>query len=1000
MLPNGFVQFIKLLYMQGQFRCLMAIIFSVLLVSAHAQTLPGPEEVKWVDSVFKTLTRDQKIGQLMMVRMSTIGSNQRAKFFDKEVEEAVLKYNIGGVCLFQGGPREQAMRINYLQSISKTPILFAIDAETGLGMRLDSVAALPRQMMLGAMQDPSIVYQYGHIVGEQCKRMGIQVNFAPVADINNNPANPVINDRSFGQDRSKVASYAIEYMKGLQDAGVMACAKHFPGHGDVSVDSHLDLPQINKSRKQLDSLELYPFRQMVKAGVSSVMVAHLQVPAIDNRPNRPTSLSAKAVNGILRHELGFTGLIFTDALEMKGVSKFYPAGEASAQALIAGNDMLCLPGDIPGSIARIKKAIASKKLSWKYIDAHVRRVLHAKYQYGLSQWKPVEIHHLTADLNDKLDALRRTVAEHAITLLKNDDPAIFPLASGKRVAYVGVGVEKDNAFARQLRQDYNANVFYFPYETPADKVQPLLDFLKDQYDVVLIGMHNYSRFPGKGDFGISPQARELIQKLQQQFKTITLGFGNPYAMAGLCDSRVLLACYQDDDITQQAAADLVYGRFLAKGKLPVSICPRFVYGSGIVPTRLLPEVSPAALGFDVHKLTQIDSIVEDAIRQRAIPGAVVLVAKDGKIAYERAYGFMTYDSIKPVYPETIYDLASVTKIMATTVSVMKLYDEGKIDLQKTLGDYLPWVRGTNKEHLKIWDIMLHQAGLKAWIPFYKETVDPADNNAPLPEYYSYEPDSLHSVRVAAHMYLRHDWVDTMYQRILTSEVGPIGQYVYSDNDFIFMGKIVEAVTGMPLNEYVKKTFYDPLQMSTTGFLPAKRFPLDNIAPTEEESGFRQQLIHGDVHDPGSAMFGGVAGHAGLFSDAYDLAVLGQLFLNGGTENGYHFFKPSTVQFFSAYHSDISRRGIGFDKPDPDNANREEPYPAPSASPQTFGHTGFTGTCVWFDPTQNLTYIFLSNRVNNNGDANRFLRMNVRGKVMETIYESLRLGKQEAMQATR
>lgn len=942
---------------------------------------------QWVDSVFKTLTKEQKIAQLMVLRLSSIGANRTVTFFDKEVEEAIRKYNIGSICLFQGGPVKQATLINYFQSFAQTPLLVCIDGENGLGMRMDSVQGLPRQMMMGAAQDPALIYQYGRVVGEQCKRIGIQVNYAPVVDINNNPNNPVINDRSFGEDKYRVAEYGIQYMKGMQDAGTMACAKHFPGHGDVDVDSHYDLPVINKTKEQLDSLELYPFREIFKAGVGSVMIAHLSIPAIDNTANKPTSISKKNVTDLLRKEMKYQGLTFTDALEMKGVAKYYPDGESSLEALIAGNDMLCLPGDIPGSIEKILKAIKKRKLSWKAIDAHVKKVLHAKYQYGLANWQPVETKNLTADLNSKVGEMRRLIAEKALTLLRNDDYAIYPLNKGKRVAYVGFGLTKDNVFAEQVRKDYDAQVFYFDYKLDSSKVGPMLELFRNRYDAVIIGMHNYARYPAN-NFGISNAAISLVKGLQQQHKTVTLAFGNPYLIKNFCDAKVLVACYEDDDITQTVAADMIAGRLVAKGKLPVTVCESFKYGDGIVAKRLLPMVPSGTLGFRQAKMNNaIDSIVQDAIRQQAIPGAVVLVAKDGKIVFERAYGHLTYDSTEPVYQETIYDLASVTKIMATTVSVMKLYDEGKLDLQKTLGDYLPWVKGSNKEGLKLWDIILHQAGLKSFIPFYRETVNVTDGNSPNWSFYTQKPDSTHGVRVADRMFMRSDWVDTIYSRILTSSLEPGNKYIYSDNDFIFLGKVVEAITGMPLEVYAKKTFYDKLDMTSTGFKPRERFPLYDIAPTEKEAGFRQQLIWGDVHDPGAAMFGGVAGHAGLFSDAYDLAVLCQVFLNGGVLNGQNFFSKATVDYFTAYHSDISRRGLGFDKPEKDNATRKEAYPTLSTSPLTYGHTGFTGTCFWIDPKYNLTYIFLSNRVNS-PDPNKFGRLSVRPKVHEAIYQAL------------
>ncbi len=961
--------------------------FFVSIVS-NAQWSSTLSADQWVDSVFNTLNKDDKITQLFIVRTSAplAPGSMSGIFYDREVELAIRKYRVGGICLFQGGPQQHAQRINKFQQFSKTPLLVTIDGEWGLGMRMDSVRSLPRPMMVGAVQDASIAYRYGKLIGEQCRRIGIQVNYGPVMDINNNPNNPVINDRSFGEDKYKVASLGIQYMKGMQDAGVMACAKHFPGHGDVDVDSHFDLPVINKSKAQLDSLELYPFKKAIDAGISSVMVAHLQVPIIDNTAFRPTSISYNAITKLLRNEMGFKGLTFTDALEMQALKKYYPDGEASAQAVIAGNDMLCLPGDIPGSIKKIKEAIKKNKLTWEDIDIHVKRVLYAKYQYGLANWSPVNMFQLTKELNSSIDGTTRLVAENALTLLRNDNPAYFPLVKGKRVAYIGVGISKDNAFARQLRMDYDAHVYYFDYKQSAAKASQLLQYLKEEYDVVVIGVHNYSRKPAN-NFGISVAAQNLVLQLQQQQQCLTFIFGNPYALKNYCQAKVLVACYEDDAITQTTAADILNGRLFAKGKLPVTVCESFQFGSGVVSKRILNAAPAIDLGFNQEKLLVIDSIVNDAIQKQAIPGAVVLVAKDGKIAFEKAYGYFTYDSNVVVYPETIYDLASVTKIMATTVAVMKLYEEGKLDLQKTIGDYLKWVKGTSKADIKLWDIILHQAGLKAWIPFYKETVDTLLGNIPLYSYYSYRQDSLHRVRVAENIYLRNDWVDTMYSRILQSEVGPPGNYIYSDNDFIFLGKIVEAISGTTLDKYVKKEFYDKLDMMSTGFNPRDHFQLNYIAPTEEELGFRQQLLQGDVHDPGAAMFGGVAGHAGLFSNAYDLSVLAEVLLNGGGLNGYRFFKQETIDYFTAYHND-SRRGLGFDKPERDNATRKDPYPAFSASPKTFGHTGFTGTCIWMDPAKHLTFIMLSNRVHNNGDASRFLRLNVRVKLLEAVYQAL------------
>ena len=948
----------------------------------------------WADSIYNTLSEQERIAQLMVVRLSTYDARTKTvTFFDKQVADLIKQYNIGGIVVFQGSPVRQANIINSLQSKARTPILICIDAEWGVGMRMiDSVLPLPHQMMMGACPDASIAYQYGNIVAEQCLRIGIQVNYAPVVDINNNPNNPVINDRSFGEDKYKVASFGIAYMKGMQDLGVMACAKHFPGHGDVAVDSHLDLPVINKSMAQLDSLELFPFRAIFKAGIGSVMIAHLYIPVIDHSPNRATSLSKNNVTGLMRNQLGYQGLTFTDALEMQGVKKFFPDGEASVQSLIAGNDMLCLPGDVPLAITKIREAIRDKKLTWADIEMHCKKVLMIKYEYGLSHLQPINTDNLTNDLNSKVNGMRRLIAENALTILRKTDQGFFPLEVAARpvhndVVYISVGTNEDNAFAKRVRKDYHGDVFYFNYKQDATSILSIVQLVKSRYKKVIIGIHNYNRTPAN-NFGISKAAVDLVTQLQEQTNAITLVFGNPYAIKNWCNAKNLVACYEDDPIIQNTAVDLLQGNIPARGKLPVTVCDELKYGTGIVyPETSLPRINADEAGLDPVKLNRIDSIANDGIEKGAYPGCVVMVAKNGKILYYKSFGYFTYDKKEAVQLESVYDLASVTKICATTISVMKLFDQGKIGLKKKLGDYLPWVRGTNKEDLLIENILLHQAGLVAYIPFYKETLD--SGGVPSPKYYSSKQTAAFNIRVAQDLFMRNDWQDTMYKRILESPLGPENKYVYSDNDFIFLGKVVEKVSGLPLEEYVKKEFYTPLGLTSTGFKPREHISLNNIVPTEKEKEFRLQLLLGDVHDPGAAMFGGVAGHAGLFSNAYDLAVIMQMLLNGGTFNGRDYLDKKTIQLFTTYHSEISRRGYGFDKPEKDNATRLEPYPCLSCSPFTFGHTGYTGTGVWADPEKNLVFIFLSNRVNPDGGENiRLLKMNIRGKIQEEVYNAI------------
>ena len=971
------------------------LLLLVIILFSKFSVAQNNAATNWVDSVFKTLSEDERIAQLMVVRLSSYDAKaKKAIFFDSLVSDLIKRYNIGGICVFQGSPVKQANIINALQAQAKTPILMCIDAEWGVGMRMiDSVLPLPKQMMLGAVSDASIAYQYGKIVAEQCKRVGLQVNYAPVVDVNNNPNNPVINERSFGEDKYKVALFGIQYMKGMQDNGVMACAKHFPGHGDVSVDSHYDLPVINKSMAQLDSLELYPFKEIFKAGIGSVMIAHLAIPAIDNTANKPTSISKNNVTELMRNQLGYQGLTFTDALEMQGVKKFYPDGAASVESLVAGNDMLCLPGDVPLAIAKIKEAIKSNKISWADIEMHCKKVLLAKYQYGLTTLQPINTNNLTNDLNSKVPAMRRLIAENALTVLRKTDDAFFPLPApakpaAKDVVYISIGNSSDNAFAKRMRNDYKADVFYFNYQQDAGRILSTVELIKKRYKKVIIGIHNYSRVPAN-NFGISKAAIDLVTQLQQQTNAATFVFGNPYAIKNWCAAKNIIACYEDDEIIQNTAIDLLQGKIVAKGKLPVTVCEEFKYGSGIVASGFfLPRTNPDEAGLDPVKLNAVDSIVTDAIEKGATPGGVVLVVKDGKISYHKAFGYYTYDNTEPVQLESIFDMASVTKICATTICVMKLYDEGKIDLNKTLGDYLPWVKGSNKENLLISNILLHQAGLVSYIPFYKETID--SSGKPISKYYAAKPSDSFGIRVAENLFMRTDWRDTLYKRILQSPLGATGKYIYSDNDFIFLGKVVEAVSGLSLDEYAKKEFYTPLGLTTTGFKPREHFTLNRIIPTEQEKIFRRQLLRGYVHDPGASMFGGVSGHAGLFSNAYDMAVIMQMLLNGGSFNGKKYLHRETVELFTAYHSAISRRGYGFDKPEKDNASRPEPYPCLSASPLTFGHTGYTGTCVWADPTSKLIFIFLSNRVNpEGGDINRkLLNMNVRPKIHEAIYKAM------------
>jgi beta-glucosidase-like glycosyl hydrolase/CubicO group peptidase (beta-lactamase class C family) len=955
-------------------KLLVAFLLLSTSFSSTAQYKSNLTEKQWVDSVFSSLSEDEKISQLMVIRAhSNLGPDHIAK-----VVKDIKQYNVGALCFFQGGPVRQANLTNYYQSLAKTPLMVTIDGEWGLGMRLDSVTKFPYQLTLGALTNESLIYEMGLAVGEQCKRIGVHVNYAPVIDINNNPNNPVIGYRSFGENKQKVADFGVAYTKGMQDAGIMACAKHFPGHGDVDVDSHYDLPVINKSIAELDSMELMPFRALFKAGVGSVMIAHLYIPAIDNTANRATSISKNNVTALLKDRMGYDGLTFTDALEMKGVAKYFPDGTIAVEALIAGNDMLCLPASVPETIEAVRKAISEKRLSWKDIDEKLKKVLHSKYQLGLNSVKPIDTNNLLNELNAKTNSIRYEVAVNTMTLLKWSDN-ILGVREGK-TAYVGIGANESNEFADRIRNDHKADVFLFSYKDNAAQARKIADQLSTgKYDRVIIGIHDFSLRP-TNNYGISAAAVDLWKQLNTD-NSATFVFGNVLASSNFCDAKNLVACYQDDDITRHVAADLLLRKVIAKGTLPVSVC-QYKFGDGLVYGGVKPGKPLKNTAFSA-----IDSIANDAIAQKAFPGCVVMAVHDGSIVYHKAFGNYDYESNHPVQLESIFDLASVTKISATTVSIMKLYEEGKLDLKKRLGHYLPMVRGTDKASLQIDDILLHQAGLVPFIAFYRETIDSA-TGIPNPAVYSNKLKPGFTTRVAENLYLRNDWNDTLFNRILKSPLGPSNKYVYSDNDFIFLGKIVEELSGLPLDEYVQKTFYSKMSMNSTGYKPRTRFAVNSIIPTETEKHFRMQTMQGDVHDEGASLFGGVAGHAGLFSNAYDLAMLYQMLLNGGEFNGERYLKPETIKYFTAYHSKVSRRGLGFDKPEKDNSTRKEPYPSEKVSPLAYGHTGYTGTCVWVDPKYDLVYIFLSNRVYPTRNNPRLSNLMIRGKIQDAIIKAL------------
>lgn len=967
--------------------CILLLISALLLSFIPIKNVQEPpfynSNTHWADSVFKTLTPDERIAQLFMVA----AYSNKDKAHLNEIKKLVNEYKIGGLIFFQGGPVRQAVLSNCYQSCSKVPLLIAMDAEWGLAMRLDSTTKFPRQMTLGAIQNDSLIYEMGAEIARQTKRLGMQVNFAPDIDINNNPLNPVIGNRSFGEDKYNVTKKAIMYMKGMQDNNVLACGKHFPGHGDTDSDSHKTLPTIKASRARLDSLELYPFKELIAQGLGSMMVAHLSIPALDTTPNQASTLTKKIVTGLLKDTLGFKGLVFTDALNMKGVSKFYKPGEVDVKALIAGNDVLLFPEDVPTGIKEIKAAIERGEITQEEIDKRCMKILLVKQWSGLDHYQKVKLKNLYEELNTpQAELLNRKLAEASLTLLKNEDDFI-PLQQldSLKIASLSLGYKELNVFQKTLSNYSPITHFGISKDAKKEEFDSTLVKLKD-YNLVIVHLNNTNNKPDK-NFGLTPAVKAMVAVLVKQNRVIINVSANPYILAkidSLQYAKAVVMSYEDNDYSQAYAAQLIFGGIAATGKLPVTASSLFKLGDGFE-TKVVrfKYTIPEEVGADSKKLDKIDSIALKGVKDHVFPGCQILVAKNGKIIYQKSFGYHTYENKIKVKNDDLYDIASITKIAASTISLMKLLDEKKVFLDGLLCDYLPMVAGSNKQNIRLREMLTHQAGLRDWIPFWTKTVN--KDGTYKEGVYNKTPNDFFYKRVANDLYINVTYEDTMYKQIIDSPLKENGKYLYSDLGYYFLKKIIETETKEPLNIYARNSFYAPLGLSTMGFKPLAKFELNRIVPTEFDAKFRKQLIHGDVHDQGAAMLGGVGGHAGLFSDANDLAVIMQLFMNKGEYGGVRYLDSSTVsECTKCQYCKDNRRAIGFDKPEM-NPDKDSPV-CGCVSYLSFGHAGFTGTLAWADPSNQLIYIFLSNRVYPDAEDNKLSKSGIRTKIQEVIYD--------------
>ena len=934
---------------------------------------------KWVDSIYNQMSLDEKFGQLFMVaawsNKDTVHTNS--------IQKLIEKYKIGGLIFFQGGPVRQAILSNKYQSKSKTPLFIGNDAEWGLSMRLDSTYRYPWNMTLGAIQDMKLIEKVGIQMGQHAKRLGIQFNFAPVLDINTNPKNPIIGFRSFGEDKNNVTDRASAFMKGVQSQGVFSTGKHFPGHGDTETDSHKGLPTVNFTKDRLEDVEFYPYKRLFTEGLSSVMVAHLNVPSLETRANYPSSISYNVVTNILQNELGFKGLIFTDALNMKGASNFKTPGEIDLAAFLAGNDILLFPENVPLAIEKFRQAYQDTLITDKRLSFSVKKILKYKYNAGLNHYKPTQIKNLYKDLNPSSnDALQYQLYENAVTVIKNNENTL-PIKDlvNHKIAYVKLGDDYNTAFVETLKKYTEVT------EVSNENIDSLNVQLK-KYNTVIVGFH-------KSDKAWKPQdftEKELLwlQQITKNNSVILDAFVKPYVLSQITnfdDFKSVIVSYQNNEIAQIVSAELIFGAIEAKGKLPVSINVAYKVNDGLTTQRLdrLGFTAPENEDMNPQILAKIEDYAKKAIDGKMTPGMQILVARRGKVIYQKSFGYQNYAKDDKIQNSDLYDVASVTKMISTLPNIMQHYDQKKINLDSKVGDMVTVFANTDKNDIPLKDLLSHYARLQPWIPFYKATLDSA--LIPLPKYYRKSFSNDFSKQVAENLYIRNDYHDTIMKKIAESKLLPKKEYKYSDFTFIILKDYLEKATGKKLDVLSQEHFYNSLGMNNTTYNPLRKFDVCQIVPTEIDTYFRHTVLQGYVHDMEAAMEGGVGGHAGIFSNAMDVAKIMQMYLQKGSYGGVQYFSEKTFDDFNTCYfcAEGNRRGLGFDKP---QLTKEGPT-CGCVSMKSFGHTGFTGTMAWADPETDIVYVFLSNRTFPDSKApNKLSKENIREDIQKVIQDAI------------
>lgn len=936
---------------------------------------------QWVDSIYNAMTLKQKVGQLFMVQ----AFSDEKKLQKSKLLELIKNQHIGGLIYSNGGPVRQAKLDNEFQAASKIPLLVGMDAEWGLSMRLDSTYAFPWNMTLGAIKDLDLIKKTGQYIGEHCKRIGVHFNFAPVVDINTNPQNPIIGNRSFGEDKNNVTEKALAFMQGMQSAGVLANAKHFPGHGDTDQDSHKTLPTISFDKKRIETIELFPYKKLISNGLSSVMVAHLNVPSLEPRANFPSSLSKPIVSDLLKTKLKFEGLIFTDALDMKGVSNFSKPGAIDVQAFLAGNDVLLMSENVEVGMEEIMLSYYSGRISEARLAHSVKKILNAKYKVGLNNYNPIKTKNLVADLNrSKDDLLYAQLMQNAITVVKNYKSTL-PIKDLelKNIAYVSMGDRSGKPFLNTLKKYAKIT------EVKSDNLDQLIQKLK-HFNLVIVGFHKSNSSPWKS-YKFTNKELVWLQEIARTNEVILNIFSKPYTLDALksySNFEGVVVGYQNSATAQKLSAQILFGALSAQGQLPVSISnSMYKVGHGLQTSKIdrLSFGLPESVGMSSAKLSKLDSVANFAIDDKMTPGIQLLVARKGKVIYDKNFGYHTYSKQRKVRAEDLYDLASLTKILVTLPLLMELVEHGSVDLDDRLGDILPQYKKTNKSQITLKEMLSHYARLQPWIPFYQSTLDSVTNK-PISRFFRTKKSKKYPIEISENSFLRTDFTDTIHQNIIDSELLDEKKYRYSDLPYYILKDYLESFYDVSLDALIQQRFYKTIGANYSTYNPLEKFDKTQVIPTEKDTYFRFDTVHGHVHDMGAAMQNGVGGHAGLFSNANDVAKLMQMYLQYGHYGGKQFLTPKTIDAFNTCYfcEEDNRRGVGFDKPQLD----EEGPTCGCISMTSFGHSGFTGTYAWADPEEEIIYVFLSNRTFPDSNNNRLLKENIRTEIQRLIYEAI------------